>query len=474
MGKEALKFSLEWAKSNGYSDRLTTAALNVSAGGKTIWPVEGAGHISLEIQADDLLSHLTEFWKPLILRQTYPIATQPARPSLLRAEAEKRWGSTPTEVAVREDAQISAFEEAHDLSRSFAGQFDLPPLWLVREADRVLVETRSGLHMVPFEAACDALIKTGDEIATRFEASHADRWSGLVRAWRARDLGEPAVLLAWAASLDQDVARTFAEEGILTAPESVAEAANDNDELRVAARMASALPPQQIRQIIQLVSSFPKSAAPKLDDLTYRTAEHIDRYFSNHRPYEQGEAVANFVRKQVNLASMQFFDIFALVESLSVSLNLKAVEPRTLFALAVWGSRHGPAVLLNENGLTYRGDIRRSSVARVTLAHELCHLLLDRSHTLSAVEVLHSRMPLDIESRAKAFAGELLLPGRAAADIWFRAKGPRSTDELDVLLRMLCRNYGVTKSVAAWKLEHGLHSRDIDLRTLLDAVVPNR
>jgi len=110
----------------------------------------------------------------------------------------------------------------------------------------------------------------------------------------------------------------------------------------------------------------------------------------------------------------------------------------------------------------------------VTLAHELCHLLLDRGHALTAVEVLHSRMPPDIESRAKAFAGELLLPGRIAADLWVRTGSPRSTNGLSGLIGLLRRRYGVTRSVAAWKLEHGLHARDIDLRILLDAVVPNR
>ena len=83
-------------------------------------------------------------------------------------------------------------------------------------------------------------------------------------------------------------------------------------------------------------------------------------------------------------------------------------------------------------------------------------------------------MPLDIERRAKAFAGEFLLPGGGAADLWKKAKNPRSLIELEKFVGELCREYGVTKSVAAWKLEHGLHKNDIDLRVLLDAVAPNR
>jgi Zn-dependent peptidase ImmA (M78 family) len=47
-------------------------------------------------------------------------------------------------------------------------------------------------------------------------------------------------------------------------------------------------------------------------------------------------------------------------------------------AVACWGPRHGPAVLLNREGRhahTERG-------ARATLAHEICHLLIDRQGSL--------------------------------------------------------------------------------------------
>lgn len=474
MTDAALKLSLDWSDGDGHSRRLTTASFHASIGDFVIWPVPGEPNISVEIQADDLLSHLTEFWKPLVLRQTYPIPIQPDRPSLLRVEAEKRWANAPLEAVEREQALVTAFEEAHDLSQSFAGQFGLPSLWLVREGDHMLVETRAGLRAVGFDSALQSLTTVGDEIAERLEKSGSGRWSLLVKAWHDRDKGKPEILLAWSASLEPNLAQAFIKERILRAPKDVKEAANDNDELRIAARMASALPPEQIRQVVELVKGFKQQSAPKLDELTAHTATYVKQQFANHRPYEQGEAAANFLRAHLSLASVQYIDIFTLVESLGVSLHARTVEPRTLLALAVWGSSHGPAVLLNESSLHLRRDIRRNHFARVTLAHELCHLLLDRAHALSAVEVLHSRMPANVEQRAKAFAGEFLLPGRVAAEIWSREKAPRSTAGLDAVLNILCSRYGVTRNVAAWKLEHGLHRLDVDLRVLLDAVAPNR
>jgi Zn-dependent peptidase ImmA (M78 family) len=110
----------------------------------------------------------------------------------------------------------------------------------------------------------------------------------------------------------------------------------------------------------------------------------------------------------------------------------------------------------------------------VTLAHEFCHLLVDRGHALSAVDVLGGRMPNAVEARAKAFAGELLLPRRVAGDIWVSAGRPRGQDELSALLKRLTDRYRVTRSVATWKLEHGARDYDVDLGYMLDLIVPNR
>src|ERR1019366_3575730 len=70
-------------------------------------------------------------------------------------------------------------------------------------------------------------------------------------------------------------------------------------------------------------------------------------------------------------------------------------------------------------------EVECSPGARVTLAHELCHLLLDGRHALSAIEVLKARMPAGVEQRAKSFAGEFLLPSHVAAEHWLVADRPQ-------------------------------------------------
>ncbi len=115
--------------------------LSVSACGNTIWPVPNEPEYPLEIQIDDLSSYLVEFWKPLLLRQTYPLGLTPIRPSLLIRDVVKRWDSMRQEEIDDEAGEINAFEEAHDLSRAFGGLFDLPSLWLICEGDRMICDT---------------------------------------------------------------------------------------------------------------------------------------------------------------------------------------------------------------------------------------------------------------------------------------------------------------------------------------------
>ncbi len=84
-------------------DRLTTCNLSIFVDGKEAWPVLGENDVSVEVQIDDLLAHLTEFWKPLILRQVFPIDVSPLCPSDLRRLAEQRWAELPPEVTEREE-----------------------------------------------------------------------------------------------------------------------------------------------------------------------------------------------------------------------------------------------------------------------------------------------------------------------------------------------------------------------------------
>ena len=456
--------------------RLTTCALTVYADDIAVWPVHGDDEATLEIQVDDLLSHLVEYWKPIVLRQAYPLGLNPVRPSELRYRARLRWADLPEQQVREEDEALEAFVDCHDFSRCFAGYFDLPPLWIIRSGDMMLVEAGSTpVTIVPNDLAIAGLIAVGDRIADRLKGTGA-RWSDLIAAWKARDAGDGLTFLTWATNLEPDIARSLAEDGFLCAPESLAEAANDDDELRLAARMASALPPDQIRTVLRLVSGFPKVDAARLTALATASRAYFNANLLDARPFEQGEGLADFVREFVLLKAGEAVDVFAVVAGLGVDVRIVSVEPETLDALAVSGRKHGPAILLNTEAVHLKQGLAFASAgrARVTLAHELCHLIVDGANALSAVDVLGGLMPPMVEQRARAFGAQFLLPSQAAAQVWIDLGRHRSRSGLSATLDRLCQLYNVTHSVAAWKLEHGARAFGENLEAMLKSIVPRR
>ncbi len=470
----ALEFRIADVERDG-ERLLTTAALTVYADDIAIWPVQGDDDASLEIQIDDLLSHLTEYWKPLLLRQTYPFGLNPGRPSELRYKALRRWADFPEEQASEEDEVLETFVDCHDLSRCFAGYFDLPPLWLIRSGDQMLVDTVASLATPDYTLAIEALERIGDTIALKL-SSQDERWRDLVEAWRARAVGDSLALLGWSTSLSPEVAKTLADDGLLEAPADLPEAVNDNDELRLAARMASALPIEQVREILTLVRSFPRIETLDLDTLSDEALGIFKERWLRARPFEQGEGLADFVRDRLGFRSDEAADIFGTVRRLGVDLRIQSVAPPTLDALAVSGAKHGPAVLLNIDAVWLKTGVtfEQAGRARVTLAHELCHLLIDRRNVLSAVDVLDGLMPLEVEQRARAFGAELLLPSLVAAREWQDLGAPQSRFGLQNALDHLVEKFRVTHSVAAWKLEHGARAHQINLEPMLRSLVPSR
>ncbi len=456
-----------------------TCWLSIAIGQDVIWPVRGEASIGVEVQIDDLLSYLTEFWKPLMLRQVYPLPVHPSRPSDFRRLAEQRWTELPSQLVEREEHIVSAFEEAHDLSLAFGGQYGLPNFWMMRSGEHMVVETSGRVWKIPFNTARKSLRVVGDQIYSRLREINGDKWDLALRAWSDRDRSDDAHLLAWSTGIPTELARTLIDNRDLKAPRDFDDAINDNDELRIAARIAGALPLTQIRTILAIARTFQKLQADALKELMESCVAHIENHFAHSIPFKQGEAAALFVRERLSISNDGKVDVASLVKNLGVNVRIEAAGPPTFDGLAIWGEAFGPGVFLNQNSQRviaqdYFGPINENNSIRVTLAHELCHLLLDSEHAFSAVEVLNARMPPGVEARAKSFAGQFLLPTHAAARVWEGANRPRDYEPLKNLVSELSKEFGVTRSVAAWKLEHGANSHNVDLGCVLDLVAPYR
>ena len=295
--------------------RLTTCDFAIHIDETPVWPTLGADDVLPEIQIDDVLSYLTDFWAPLMLRQVYPIDVSPLRPSDFRALAEARWTELPVAVVETEDEAVSNFEEAHDLSRSFAGLFALPSFWILRSGDHVTLETSRKIWRIPFSEVRDALTKLGDEICERL-AGDLNRWDDAIKAWKQRNQADDVSLLAWSVGLERTLAQALIDEGSLEAPRDFDDAANDNDELRIAARMAGALPADQIRAVVSLARQFDRRTTNSLDILARDCMSFIKRHFENALPFQQGEAAANYVRETLRFEGAKRLAFLLLLTTL--------------------------------------------------------------------------------------------------------------------------------------------------------------
>ena len=454
-----------------------TYTLSICAAGRTVWPVLHEPEHPVEIQLDDLFAYLVEFWKPLCLRQAYPLALSPTRPSFLARDAARRWEDLPQEQIDEEASAVDSFEEAHELSHAFGGLFDLPQFWLVREGDAMIVDAGRTLERLPVDNVLSELAQVGNWMAGRLLEAAPDRYDRIVDAWRHRDESNSVDLVAWAASLTPAVAGQLIDAGLIDPPGSFAEAANDNNELLIAARMAGALPTDQIFEILALARGLEFHDASALDECSVALLAYLEAK-GDLKPFSAGEMAANFLRDRLGIGPSEFLDIFDVAQRLGIEVKVGAVGPSTFDGLAIAGPRFGPGAFINTESKRVRdktaSDPRRDPGVRITLAHELCHLLLDRQHSLSAVEVLRSRMPAMVESRAKSFAGELLLPTSTAGSVWDQAHAPQDRGGLEAILQELAERYRVSYSVAGWKLEHGARERSVDLEPMLDVLIPYR
>jgi hypothetical protein len=452
----------------------TYAQFAVLAGGEPLWPIASVDS-SVDIFIDDVLDYLTDFWAPLLLRQTYPLAFSepPERPSALHGKAASRWLGVPESQAEHEQSLVGAFEEAHNLATCFDGQFGLPPLWLLRDRDELIVDTQERLVRVRFNDAIAALTDLGNEIARRLEAANVK--SALTSAWRSRDDASGVRMVELKAGLSTEKAEHLIHAGYLSLPGSLREAANDNDEIVLAARMAGALPLDDIKRIIKLAKGFAPRPSQELALLGENVRNHIAR-LAHLKPFDQGEAAARMVRSARCVDVDEAIDVRELVEALGIEIKEHRLSLTGLMGLAISGPRHGPGVLLNTRShhLLHARAASRRSMLRYTLAHELCHLLLDSGHSFTAVDVLSGRMNPALESRAQSFAGELLMPTRLAAALWERHGMPVTQAALDVVLTQAVERYQVTRSVAAWKLEHAARAADVDLHAALNALAQYR
>lgn len=201
-----------------------------------------------------------------------------------------------------------------------------------------------------------------------------------------------------------------------------------------------------IRDAINDTSPVP-SAMQRLDQLA-RAVPAVDH---RARDYTQGYQLARAVRESL-ANSDGSLDIDFLMGDLGIPVHDLALADVNIDGGCVCDRDHGPVVFVNP------GSPRAATVwgRRVVLAHELCHLLFDRSAAVALGMLSGPWAPPRIERRANAFAVELLLPllgiERHIGDRWRRP--------VDADLQLLKDAFNVGTTVATEHLRNLLDPRN--------------
>lgn len=438
-----IEIALSWLPrpSHPTGAEATRGLLRANLRGRPVWYGEDVA-TGFEWTWIELLEFIAESWLYLIMEDGAPlgVALDTAPRMLAAAEAEIQSGY-PLGSDL-EDQQLEAYRMTHDLAEAVQGAV-APPLWIVRDGEFGWVASAARTAKAPFQELLDVLIKVGDFIASRLAPLSDNRSIKAVRAWKERDAydrlrfieaatGYPRGLVAEveAAFYSQDE-RNWGE------PHS--------DELLAAARQVGPQPATTLMPILDAVREVGKADASTLDQLSEEAME-VSASTQDEAPFAQGHKLAAWLRSELRISGdHRRVNPDEVLKSWYVPVIDVAIGLGDIDAIGCWGPRHGPAVLVNSDAQHADNAGRR----RATLAHEICHLLVDRSGSLPLVEVLGGRTAKHAEQRARAFAAEFLMPRELAGSEFLKFQGDDVT-----AVKSLCSRFGVSSELLAWQVKN--------------------
>ena len=400
----------------------------------------------------DFLEHVAEVWGSLIAEQAYPFnwLDEATHPGELWKVADRRWAKMGGTVADQEEPLLVAFDRRHNLSAAWKG-IGLPALTWFRVGETVWLCPEGGDPIrASFHECRSALVSLGNELADAYSASSNARVATAVSAWRGRGEVFRSHFPEIATGLSRD--QILSIQGGQNAS-SYWEFSSTSDwesgqvaegELLAAARMtAGILDTASIGRVVRDIRRLSNRICEELDTLTAKTSAHVASVQARFA-FEAGYCAADFFKVSSSITNQKYVDIREVLGRLNVGLIDLDLGTNKIDAVAIWGTR-GPYVVLN----SVRKYAENEKRTRMTLAHELCHLLVDRKGGLPFCEVLGGQVDDFVERRASAFAAELLLPRESVEYDWRLWR-----DGFQDFLLMLGQVYGVSKSVACAQIHN--------------------
>ena len=147
---------------------------------------------------------------------------------------------------------------------------------------------------------------------------------------------------------------------------------------------------------------------------------------SDESPWQQGYALAEELQNDLDgRVDGERVDMEAILDHLGVEVTDANLFDGAIRGVAIAGPRHRSGIVWNRNN-HFNADARG---LRFTLAHELCHLLFDRSAGQRLAVASGPWAPPSLEQRANAFAAMLLMPTEAVRTVVAGMNEPISTGQ---------------------------------------------
>jgi len=181
----------------------------------------------------------------------------------------------------------------------------------------------------------------------------------------------------------------------------------------------SKITPADFEAILAMLQPNPGNRFKNLRALAKGMNANIDL----REPWRSGYHVARLVRAELGQKETGYFDIESAVQKMRIDVRDISLPDPTILAACVGSPQFAPLIAIN----SACDDANGPSGRRITLSHELCHLLFDRTRMQSFARVEGGAADSDrlIEMRANAFAVELLAPIKS----FIKPDGTLMTDE---------------------------------------------
>ncbi len=443
-----LQFQLTWCSHTQDAINASTAHAQVLLAGEIVW---GDEETPFTWDWSNFLAFLGSAWNWLWYEELYPIPINPLTPLKMWSEAERRWEQMGDDLVSTEQLSVYEFESVHNLAKGFDG-IHLPPLFLLKQGNEILISTEQQTLSLPISEVKSCLESLGETIYQRLQCcadeAHA---KAVMHLWQQREQLIPLTPLV--TGLTEAQLQPLAE--IIPSIQH----AEDIQELHLAARMVGHLSSTSIEQVLNQLNQLPHRLLPlttELDKLAEATRAQLAQ-LQDEKPFIQGYVLADWLRAKLSLVQGKVQPQH-LLKQLCVDIQEVNLED-SIQAIACWREHMQPVILLNIKGTHHKTIAGQNA----SLAHELCHLLVDRHHALPAIEVLGGRLPKSIEQRANAFAAEFLLPRKTAAA--YISQFDMAEMEPKQLLNKITQKYQVSKQLAA----HQILNADAALESNLQA-----